>query len=182
MKRATDILTASWEAQKLFDQLAQTVENFVDKSTGDKFDYATKASIMAEVVDSVNNYRTIEQELFSRLSVSYTKTTYTAFDYIVKVPVPQFTNLQAIQQYYTEKLAQLAKEITADYTAWPTASYFINDGLGQGANDPNTHKPVGNTPNGKYTKTHTWVTAEEDLLAAIAVIQSSLMGDIPNVS
>lgn len=187
-KRATLILDESRKRQELLDQLIQTVENFKDPDSGDDFDYATKAAIMDEVVDSINNFRAIEQQLFTMLGKSYTNTTYTAFDYIVKLPVPQFTDMRAIQMYYTNKLALLIAEMTLE----EVETQFVDDGLGQGTNvttnppSPNP-KPKGNDANIVYDKdndpvTPAWNDAENAILASLATINSTLVGDVPNVS
>ncbi len=183
MQRTTQIMTLSRQRQELLDQLAQTVEFFKDTTNGQDFDYSVKAAINGEVVDTINEFRTsIEAQLFSALSVSYTNTTYTAFDFIVKQPVPQFMHMQEIQTYYSNKLALLIQAMTLENVD----TKFIDDGvMGQGttdASDPNAPHPVGNTPNNIYNKGATWLTGEDTIVTSLGVINSALMGDVPNVS
>ena len=179
-KRATLILQESQARQQLLDSLNQTVQNFVDSTGGDRFDYASKAAIMSDVIDCINSFRTIERTMMVRLSKSYTQTTYTAFDFIVKVPTPQFTDLRAIQSYYTKQIAQMIAEITAE----EAETRFIDDGLGQGTSNAEGQL-VGNDANIVYNKDSgntDWNDAENTILGALATINSTLMGDVPNVS
>ena len=186
-KNATTILTESRDLQNFLDSLAQTVENFKDSSNGDDFDYATRASIMDEVVASINNLRTIEQQLMTRIGQSYTNTPYTAFDFIVKVPVPQFLHVQEVQQFYNREIARVLEKVTRD----EVETFFVDDGLGQGTNQvvpPSTNpRPIGNTPNIIYLKeasaiSNPWNDAENAIITSLGVMQSTLMGDVPNVS
>jgi hypothetical protein len=182
-KRALLILEESRQRQELLDQLNQTVQYFKDNSAnltkGDDFDYATRAAIMDEVITCITAFRSIENQLLSvRLGLSYTNTAYTAFDFIVKVPTPQFIDMRAVQSYYTQKIAELQAAMALE----AAEGSFIDDGLGQGTNDATTKQPVGNASNIVYTKTATWTTAEDDIITSLGVIQSTLMGDVPNVS
>lgn len=182
-KRSLLILEESRQRQELLDKLNQTVQNFKDTSAnltnGDDFDYATRAAIMDEVITCINAFRSIENEMLSvRLGLSYTNTTYTAFDFIVKVPSPQFIDMRAVQSYYTAKIAELIAAMTLE----AAEGSFIDDGLGQGTNNADTKRPEGNPSNIVYTKTATWTTAEDTIIASLGVINSTLMGDVPNVS
>lgn len=179
MKNSTQILIDSRERQKLLDQLAQTVEYFKSTTNGEHFTYAIKASINGEVVDAINNFRTaIEAQLMARCGKSYTNTTYTAFDFIVKVPSPQFNSIKGIQEYYTNKIALLIKEMTLENVD----ANFVNDGFGQGTNDANTHKPVGNPSNTIVAKGATWTNGVSTIITDLGIINAALMGEVPNIS
>lgn len=183
MKNTTTILNDCQSRARILDQLAQTVETFKSTTDGSHFTYAIKASIMGEVVDAINNIRTgIEAQVMSLLGVSYTNTPYVAFYYIVPVPTRQFKSIKEIQIYYSNQIALMIQQMTLD----AVDTKFIDDGvMGQGSNssaNPNDPKPVGNTPNNIYTKTGTWNTANTTIITDLGIINSSLMGEVPNIS
>lgn len=183
MQRTTEIMLKSRQRQELLDQLAQTVEYFRSTTDNTTFTYAIKAAINGEVVDVINDFRTlIEAQCMSILGVAYTNTTYTAFNFIVKQPTPQFNSIKGIQEYYTNKLALLIQEMTLENVD----TKFIDDGvMGQGTNDasnPNDPVPVGNTPNNIYSKGATWTNGVAEIIVDLGIINAALMGEVPNIS
>lgn len=180
-KLATQILRDSQARQQMLDQLNQTVHIFQDVINGDAFDATAKTAAQTGCVAAINAFRTaIEAQLFSQLSLSYTNTTYVQGTYMVASPVPKFSSVKAIQQYYTRQIALLIKELTDEHTE----TSFVNDGLGQGTNvttnppSPNA-KPAGNAANITVAKGSTWTTGETTIITALGVLNTALMAYVP---
>ncbi len=167
MKKHTTILLTSQARQEMLDQMNQSIQTVVDIEGAD-FDDNTKNNIMAEVMETINNFRIIEERIFSLLGISYTRKIYNpgVSGYMMKVPVPQFTTVSAYQMYYTEKLAALTAEIEAEQIE----TKFVSEDAA--------------TLNQQITKdsggVHTYSQAETDILASIVVMQASLIGDNPD--
>ena len=173
MKRHTQILLTLQSRQEMLDQMNQSIQTVVDID-GAKFDDNTKNNIMAEVMETINNLRIIEQRLFHHTSAYWVAVSGPAKriynpsvdGYMVKVPTPQFTTISAYQMYYTEKLAALKAEIQAEQLE--TKFIFENETV----QNLQIAKDSGGTTE--------WAQAETDIIASITVMQASLIGDNPD--
>lgn len=180
-KLATQILRDSRNRQLILDQLDQTVQTFQSTTNNDAFNSTAKTASALNVALIINALRTaVEAQLMTALGKSYTNTTYTAGTYIVASPVPQFLSVKEIQEYYTNKIAIMIKDITDEHVE----TQFVNDGLGQGTNvtvnppSPNPH-PVGNAANIPVNKGSTWLTGETTILGYLNTLNAAIMAYVP---
>lgn len=156
MKNSTEILLKSRENQLVIDALIQTV-------VAHSFNGGVITGIKNYGTSVINYLRGIEQQLFSKLGVSYTYTAYNpATSYMLRVPLPQIDQAYFIKTYYITRLTTM-----------------VNEMIAQTAHDASTQNNLNfiSDNNQVYTKGTTWTTNQQLAIDRINDLIATIVAD-----
>lgn len=154
MKNANEIILTSRQRQLAMDALIQSAIN--EDMYGPIVDSLT---VCASLV--INHLRSIEKEMYDALGISYNLVTYNSAigGFMAKVGIPQIQRAGDIKEYYINLATAMLAEVQDEYAV----DTFT------GSNTEGTNQI--------FTKSATWVTAEEQIQGQLQNIIDDLNGD-----